>query len=290
MGKARALVQKLKRREKALRADRNGFDRYDKQSLAEEKMARSKGAYKLSRGIQRRLDKKLGLNMIADEPKISKRNKANTIERFDYGGSNFGIRLTMAAGLIADMGIQANDLVKILHGALKGKYLKVVAVTDSTHLRLEDDLGLSYAGAKEKTSVECVADVAGSLDGTYFTLNSAADAVQYYVWMDVDAGGNDPAPLGKTGIQVSISSNDSAEDVAAAVAAAIDALPAFIASASDELVTIENAAVGASTDAADVDSGFTILVLVQGAAANPALSESNKWCRFQLSDVKKSYK
>lgn len=140
MGKARALINKLKRREKSIKMDHNGFDRRDKQDKQEEVLAKTKG-YKLMRGIQRRLDKKWGYDSAGHEPMLSKRMKASTIERFDYDAgapTDFGIRLTMAAGLIADAGVQVGDIVKILHGAMKGKELKVVAVTDSTHLRLED--------------------------------------------------------------------------------------------------------------------------------------------------------
>lgn len=288
MAKARALINKLKRREKQMRQDRNGFDRRDKQDKSEEILAKSKG-FKWARSQQRRLDAKLGIDTIAHEPKLSKRMNAATLERFDFGVSDFGIRVTMAAGLIADAGVRPNDIVKVLEGALKGLYLKVVSVVDSTHLRLEDSQLLNYAGLAEESLVSCVADVASSLDGTYFTLNSAGDATQYYVWMDVDAGGNDPAPLGLTGIQVSISANDDAETVAAAVAAAIEAEADFSASADGADVSISNAAVGDTTDAADSDSGFSISVLVQGTDANPEVSESNIMVRYQFSDVKKSY-
>lgn len=289
MGKALKLVNKLNRRAKSVKSRAGGFDRYDKNSRSEETMAKSPKAYQLERKIQRRLDRNFGIDMVRQEPKVSKRVKASTMERFDYGGSDYGIRATFAAGLIADIGLRPGDLVRVLHGSLKGLYLKVIAITDSTHARLEDSLLLSYAGAKEKTQVQALADTAGSLDATYFLLKSAADATSYYVWMDVDAGGNDPAP-GGTGIAVSISSNDSAAVVAAAIAAAVGALAAFDASASLDKVTITNAAVGTTTDAADVDTGFTISVLTQGANANLTLSESNIHSRFQLSDVKSSYK
>lgn len=289
MGKARALINKLKRREKKMK-EGHFFDLKDKQDKIEEVMAKSQKAYKKMRGIERRLDRNFGIDAIAYEPKISKRMNAATVERFDYGGSDFGTRLTMAAGLIADAGVRPNDIVKFNEGLLKGQYLKVVAVTDSTHLRLEDAAALNYAGLPEITEVTAIADVSSSLDGTYFTIHSAADATDYYVWFDVDAGGNDPAPGGMTGIAVSISADDDAETVATAIASAVDANADFLASASDDLVTITNAAVGATTDAADVDSGVSISISQQGDDADATVSESNIIVRFQLSDVKKSYK
>lgn len=290
MGKALKLVNKLNRRAKDVKNRADGFDRFDKMSRNEEIMAKSPKAYQLERKIQRRLDRNFGIDMVRYEPKLSKRVKVATLERFDYGGSDFGIRATFAAGLIADIGLQPGDIVKVLHGALKGHQLKVVEITDSTHARLEDDLGLSYDGEAEVTEVQALADSSGSLDATYFLLNSAGDATEYYVWMNVDGASVDPAPLGKTGIEVSIATDDDAETVAAAIAAAVDAEADFSASADGDMVTITNADVGDTTDAADSDTGFSISVSTQGADADATVSESNVHCRFQLSDVKASYK
>lgn len=288
MGKARALINKMKRRQKSLRMDHNGFDRRDKQDQAEEILFKTKG-YKAMRGIQRRLDAKLGLDSVGHEPLLAKRLNAATLERFDFGGSDFGLRVTLGAELQAAIGIRPDDVIKILEGAVKGQYLKVVSLPDSTHLRLEDASALNYAGAKEKTQITCVADVAGSLNNKYFLIKSAADVTSYYVWMNVNAAGVDPAP-GGTGIEVVLATNASASAVATAVAAALDANADFVASALGADVTSENAAVGTSTDAADADTGFSISILTQGAAANPTVSESNIMIRCQLSDVKKSYK
>lgn len=287
MGKARALVNKLKRRQKSVRMDHNGFDRRDKQDQSEEVLFKSKG-FRPMRSVQRRLDRNFGVDSVGQEPLLSKRVNASTVARYDFGVSDFGTRVTLAAGLIEAIGIQPNDVIKFLEGALKGQYLKVVSLEDSTHLRLEDAASLNYAGVAEKTSITCLADSAGSLDGKYFTIKSANDATSYYVWLDVDAGGNDPLASG-TAIPVSISSNDSAEDVAAAVAAALEANADFTAYTNSAEVVVINAAVGPSTDAADSDTGFSISVLTQGAAANPTVSESDVMVRCQLSDIKKSY-
>ncbi len=160
MGKALKLVNKLKRREKAMKADRNGFDRYDKQGQAEEKLAKSKG-YKLIRGQQRRMDSKLGTNMIADEAKLSKRLKITTLERFDFdpgAGTDFGLRATMPAAVLTDIGIRANDIIKVLQGNQKGKYLKVISVVSSTQIRLEDvsTFGSSQSNVQTRAQISDV--------------------------------------------------------------------------------------------------------------------------------------
>lgn len=289
MGKALSLVNKLNRRKKYFKTKGGGFDRKDKMDQAEEKMSRSQKAYGALLRPQRRLDRNLGKDMISYEPKMSKKEKITTVERYDFGVSDFGIRLTMASGLIADMHLAIGDIVRFLNGTLKGHYLKVTAIPDSTHIRLEDSSAMNYAGAKEKTQVATIADSAGSLNNKYFLLNSATDATAYYVWYNVNGAGVDPAP-GGTGIMVALATNASANTVASATAAAVGALADFDAISSLNKAIITNSAVGVTTDSSDFNTGFTLTTLEQGAAANPTVSESNKIARFQLSDVKGSYK
>lgn len=71
-------------------------------------------------------------------------------------------------------------------------------------------------------TLTAVADVASSLNNTYFLLSSST--VNYYVWYNVGGAGVDPALVGKTGIQVAIAINATAIAVSIATAAAINAL------------------------------------------------------------------
>lgn len=290
MGKAHKLINKLTRRAKYFKDHQKGkYDKYDEIDLREEKMARSPKAYKLARAQQRRYDRNLGIDSVGVKPKVSKRKKITTVQRFDFGVSDFGIRITMPTGIIADIGLQPGDIVRFLSGNLSGIYLKVVSLVDATHARLEDSLKESNPGTKEKTQVTTVADVAGSLNNKYFTLHSAANATSYYVWYNVNGAGVDPAP-GGTGIMVAIPTGASATAVALATATAVDLNVDFVANNNANNVFITNAAVGIATDATAATSTFTIAILVQGSAAVALLSESNIHARFQLSDVKGSYK
>jgi hypothetical protein len=106
--------------------------------------------------------------------------------------------------------------------------------------------------------------VAADLDGTYLTINSAKDATEYYIWFDLDAGSTDPAPAGKTAIEVDVTTGQAASAVATAIAAAVDALGDFSASATGTQVDIERTAVGQTTDTADVDSGIAVFVRRKG--------------------------
>src|SRR6476619_995048 len=50
--------------------------------------------------------------------------------------------------------------------------------------------------SQEISDVTLVADVAGSLNSTYWTFNSAGDAAGFYVWYNINGAGVDPAVSG----------------------------------------------------------------------------------------------
>jgi len=107
----------------------------------------------------------------------------------------------------------------------------------------------------EVTDITCEADTGGSLSGEYITFS--APAGDFYAWFDVDdQGSDDPAP-GGTGIAVGFPVNTTADNVAAALATAIDANANFGASAAAAVVTITNASNGAVTDATNGDTGWS---------------------------------
>jgi hypothetical protein len=127
--------------------------------------------------------------------------------------------------------------------------------------------------AQEITTITTVADSSGSLQSKYFFINAIeADSttdvgfktVEYYVWLDVSSGGSDPSISGKTGVEVNVSTNDTAATVATAVKNALDGLSNFSASVDSNVVTVTNANRGSVTDASDNDTGFTIATTTQG--------------------------
>ncbi|MBW1780231.1 MAG: flagellar hook-associated protein FlgL [Deltaproteobacteria bacterium] len=88
--------------------------------------------------------------------------------------------------------------------------------------------------------------------GEYFKVSSST--TDYYVWYDIDNGSSDPSVAGRTGIEVDISSGDSAAQVAAATQSAIDAVADLSASVSGSSVTITSG--GEAVDATDGDTEF----------------------------------
>ena len=129
--------------------------------------------------------------------------------------------------------------------------------------------GNTTTGTYQSTQVQTVPDVSGSLTGTYFTISSADNVTNYYVWMNVNNTGTDPAVSGATGIRVNLITNATADQVATAISNAVNGFNGdFGAGYSVNTVTITNSAVGVATPAAAGTSGFTVTTIIPGVDAN----------------------
>ena len=125
----------------------------------------------------------------------------------------------------------------------------------------------------EVSTIQAVADSSGSLDGTGFILQDSAGSVG--VWFDHhDSGTAAPADVASATRQIEIttvSNNDTADEVASAIATVLQADSAFSATASTDTVTVTDQTAGArGTDAADSGSsasGFTFATPTQGIDA-----------------------
>jgi hypothetical protein len=226
MSKEQKLVNKLKRRERFVREPKKDTYKVDKN---QETLQASPRAQKLMRKPQRRMDASFGYDMTGHEGQLEYKCVAASLTRFDFGGSDFGLKLTLPA----------------------------------------------IAGNKgEVSKVTTVADVAGSLNDTYFLLDTTT--TDYYVWYDVSAGGTDPLIAGRTGIAVAISTGDTAAAVATATAAAVGAVSAkFTAGAVGAVVTITDKQTGDVPDTTDgaVPTGFSFATTTQGAQATMAYTQ-----------------
>ncbi len=139
---------------------------------------------------------------------------------------------------------------------------------------------LTRTSIPQVQTVLCVGDTAGSLAGKYFLLSAGDDGFDYYVWFTVSGVGVDPAITGRTGINVVISTGDSASTVASAVNTVIDAHASFASSVSTATVTITNVLGGLTEDASAGTSGFTVTVTTKGGhsityTGSSSLSESS---------------
>lgn len=117
----------------------------------------------------------------------------------------------------------------------------------------------AFIGATQIQRIDVVADIANSLNNTYFNINSALNERKYYVWFNTGTG-TDPLITGKIGVEVSIATGDANSAVASALEIALEGTGDFTCSVSTEKVTItwnKNGNVDATVDGA-VPTAFTI--------------------------------
>ena len=117
---------------------------------------------------------------------------------------------------------------------------------------------------QEVTNITTVADIASSLNNTYFYINSVDTS--FYVWYNVSGGGVDPGIVGRTGVMVAIIIGDTAATVASATATALDALIDFkVPAPGGSTLTVTCVVGGYVDDATDAGStGFTFSVTTPG--------------------------
>lgn len=136
------------------------------------------------------------------------------------------------------------------------------------------DLPFTTAGVAEATDITVVADVAGSLNSTFFNFWTGNDRIAYYVWFNVNSAGVDPAPAGKTGIQVALATGDTANTVATQTRAAITTTAgAYVTvTGATSHVIITNKVKGATTNAANgtASPGFSYSVSTAGVTGIPS--------------------
>jgi len=123
-------------------------------------------------------------------------------------------------------------------------------------------------------TIDCVADVSGSLGGTYLHCFSANSATVHTLWFNVSSGNKQPnvSGLGFTTItEVSISTDDADTVVATALRAAINGLSDFAGTGATNQVIVTNAANGASSPPRDgtksATTGFSYGLTTKGITA-----------------------
>jgi hypothetical protein len=127
--------------------------------------------------------------------------------------------------------------------------------------------GTGEKAARQQTQVTTIADTAGSLAGDYWFINDTYLDTAYYVWYSVSNVGVDPAIAGKTGIEIDISTNDTAAVVAQKTKLVFDTdySDVFITEINSNVLTIDNFRYGPTSNATAETSGFTISTILTGA-------------------------
>ena len=167
-----------------------------------------------------------GKNLIDGDSK--KTNWVNTPANTDFPSGALVYSLDGVTGNTATLDLLpsgTSDIAYVVNAT-------VGTTTDASDYNIGGDFAISVTtdgsvNTAEETSITFRADSAGNTNGKYFNIYSANDAITYYVWHNVDSGGNDPAPTGETGIAIDVATNDTASTIANAAAIAIDAVEDF---------------------------------------------------------------
>jgi len=134
--------------------------------------------------------------------------------------------------------------------------------------------------AAQITDVVCVANVSSSLDGTYFYLWRENADTLYCVWMDCAGGGNQPDVKEiVTYVPVTLTTDDTDDEVAAALEIAIDGLAGIFTSIDTvpPTLVITQVNTGRAPDAIDINTGFTITIDTVGLGVTLIDGNSDWW-------------
>lgn len=116
------------------------------------------------------------------------------------------------------------------------------------------------------STIQFVADVANSLDGKSFNLDTKEE--RYMIWFSTGAGATQPTSVGREPIRVTIATNDTATDVANKVNNQLGLLIVprgeVESTVNADTVTITSSEYGSFQMPADVDAGITATKTVDG--------------------------
>jgi hypothetical protein len=162
---------------------------------------------------------------------------------------------------------KTNEKVSILckadnAGSLGGKYFYLPGQQEYVYLQ-------NNARAEQAT-ITCNADVTGSLTSTYFILPGQ----KYYAWLNVDSTGVDPGLSalvlsGMTGIEVAITANSQAAEVATAINTELAKhTDDFTATVAEAVITVTMKVAGVTSHGNAGTTGFMYTTSVLGVNAS----------------------
>lgn len=126
---------------------------------------------------------------------------------------------------------------------------------------------------EETICVDVTGAVAADLDGVYFNIYD--ESTTYYVWFDLDAGSTDPAP-GGTGIEVNVTTGMTETQIRDATKTAIEAGTAYNGRTDGNRVFyVLDVTDPVALDAADVDSGISVVVVHKGGSVDLGLLDGD---------------
>ncbi len=142
-----------------------------------------------------------------------------------------------------------------------------ISASDIASAKIVNNIVVVRPPAIEITEIICRGDSGANLNNSYFEIQGSNGRHRF--WYNVDNNGSAPSNLGGGVRMISISSGDSAQTVASATCAIINALGNFTATVSEETVTVNDQSLADRMNITDGgNTGHTVSVLQQGMGLN----------------------
>jgi len=162
-------------------------------------------------------------------------------------GDGIDHRVSVRAASVGNVDLTADLNASVLDGVTLAVGDRIL-VKDQTEVNSE-------------LEITAVADVADSLNGTYFLAaepgTSSVAGVKYYFWYKTDAAAADPMIAGRTGVQITVATGATAAAVATATFSAVSAVSGFGSTTNPSAGVVRVITAKASEYPADGDTGFT---------------------------------
>ena len=300
MGAGRRLIQRRQQLRDEVTDNVPGREKVEKRDAV---LQDSPGAYGLTRKYRRRQDRNFGKSSLDRKIELAWEIDA-VIDRFDFGGSDFGLRVTLpSSSEILARGFKAGDELRIMEqvSLLAGQRFVAVEEANSgdveegfirlisgTVWRLPD--GIVTAAAQASGRIELDLDLTDSdlIDGETITLDDGTNAATVFEF-DLAGGG-----VGGGNVAVVYNVADTAEDIRDALVAAINGVGAGLAITASpgdnglkQLVYLINDAAGAAGNVAIAETvasaKLTVLGMLGGVTAATAFTtESDVRIRAEI--------
>jgi hypothetical protein len=263
----------------------------------------SPGAYGLTRKYRRRQDRNFGKDSLDRKIELAWEVAATSIDRFDYGGGDFGLRITLpSSSEILARGFKDGDELRILCQTSllsKERYVAVeeansgdvaagfVRIVSGTEWRLPDGIVTPAVAASGRIDLDLDMTDTDLVDGETITLD---DGVNPATVLEFDLAGGGVTP-GNVAVVYNVA--DSAQDIRDALVAAINGVGAGLAitaspgSGAKERVHLVNDATGVAGNVAIVETVASAKLAVTGMAggvdgATAFVTENNVRIRAEI--------
>lgn len=169
-------------------------------------------------------------------------------------------------GVLKNAHSQEADALRVIDtNNIVGQYWSHVVLTYDANDSV-DNAKFYYDKTRGIYEITLIADVVGSLNNKYFTIDTGQTEKKYYVWYNVDGTGSDPNIPDREGIEIPIQQNDAAEFVALATQMFLNLKPELkVTKLLNAKIKIENNLSGTSS-LDDFNTGFNFVTVEQGVS------------------------